>query len=137
MLDAVSIRNGSLMVEGLGEARPVGNRIEARSNDGTCWQWLCLRFGQSIFAKQRTSLKQFDDMADLGTDSSRGSNNQLGRPVVATGESRDEQPKRTNRQPELFSMQVLDSNKSEGSGSLRQRTVMIYIRGHQMGSIAH
>jgi hypothetical protein len=121
MLDAVNIRSGSVMVEGLGEARPFGDRIDARTNDGSCWQWLSLGFGQSILAKQRIKLKRLDDLADLRTETSKGSKRQLERPVVITCESGDEQPKRSNKQPELFPVQVLDSNNSQGSGSLRQR----------------
>lgn len=56
-LDVVTIdSNGALMVAGLGEATPVGERFCARSG-GACWQWLRLPFGQTILAKQRPNLK--------------------------------------------------------------------------------
>ncbi len=123
MLDAVNIRNGSVVVEGLGEARPFGGRIDARTNDGSCWQWLSLGFGQSILAKQRIKLKRLDDLANLRTETNGSTKEQLEQPVVTTGEFRDEQQKRKNGQSELFPIAVSGSKNSPGSGSPRQRTL--------------
>jgi len=123
-LEVVGIRNGSVFVEGLGEARPFGNRMEARTKDGSCWQWLGLQYGQSILAKQRMTLRSIDDPADSRAESTVIVNKHSERPVVIISESKSEQPKRLDsQQPELFATPIADSRITQASGSIPQRTL--------------
>ena len=55
-LDAVGSVDGRVMVAGFGEAEAIGTKYSARKTDGSNWQWLRLRFGQTILSKQRDVL---------------------------------------------------------------------------------
>jgi ADP-ribosylglycohydrolase len=58
MLDSVGVSGDRVVVAGLGEAKPFGDKLESRKKDGTCWQWLRFPFGQTILGKQRRELPQ-------------------------------------------------------------------------------
>lgn len=71
MLDSVGASGDGVVVAGLGEAKPFGEKWESRKKDGTCWQWLNLPFGQTILGKQRRELSQISS-ANLNSSSGVG-----------------------------------------------------------------
>lgn len=52
--DAIGIFNGQLALIGLGHVEPFGDEY---STDDAVWQWMRLRFGQSILVKRRSTVR--------------------------------------------------------------------------------
>jgi hypothetical protein len=58
--DAVGLFQGSVALAGLGAAEPISDVISGKTASAR-WQWLQLRFGQTVLAKQRDRLREFDE----------------------------------------------------------------------------
>ena len=56
-LDTLGYHEGKWLVQGLGEANPVGNPIERGGRYSIVWQWFKLKFGQSVLLKRRKVVK--------------------------------------------------------------------------------
>jgi ADP-ribosylglycohydrolase len=52
-VDVVTQVKDSFWIQGLGDAKPVGELLENRRKDGSAWQWFELTFGQTVLAKRR------------------------------------------------------------------------------------
>lgn len=56
-LDVVAQINGSFALSGLGMAEELSPPLQGRKKEDAVWQWLRLEFGQTVFAKRRTTPK--------------------------------------------------------------------------------
>jgi hypothetical protein len=89
LVDAVGLSNGHLAIAGLGIAEPAGPSWADSRDKTVSWQWLKLKFGQTLLARQRQTLSELSDQ-----------NKSQGKAPAPTRE-----PKGTakmNSQPDLF-----------------------------------
>ncbi|NNB69309.1 ADP-ribosylglycohydrolase family protein [Pseudomonas fluorescens] len=54
-IDIISIKNGKIILDGLGEVRPLGNPYNG-GQKSTQWQWFRLSIGQTILSKFRSTI---------------------------------------------------------------------------------
>jgi ADP-ribosylglycohydrolase len=56
-LDTLGSYEGKWVIQGLGEAEPIGQPIAIGRDKTTIWQWFKLKFGQTVLLKRRTKVK--------------------------------------------------------------------------------
>lgn len=54
-IDIISVKNGKIILEGLGEVKPLGNPYKG-GQKSTQWQWFRLSIGQTILSKFRSTI---------------------------------------------------------------------------------
>lgn len=68
-LDVLAVRDGVFVIQGLGIVEPIGNILPTKQGD-TCYQWFCLKSGQTLLCKRRreprSSLSKKDEIAREG-----------------------------------------------------------------------
>jgi len=61
LADAVGLTDGHVAVAGLGIAEPIGSKWQDGRDKAVSWQWLKLKFGQTVLARQRHVLSELSD----------------------------------------------------------------------------
>lgn len=89
LVDAVGLSNGHLAIAGLGIAEPAGPKSADSRDKTVSWQWLKLKFGQTVLARQRQTLSELSDQ-----------NKSQGKALIQTQELKG--TAKMNRQPDLF-----------------------------------
>lgn len=114
LTDAVGLINGRLALAGLGAVDPVGTKWQDSRDKSVSWQWLRLKFGQTVLARQRQALnempgeRQTQGKAESLDQGPRGGG-QVDRQTQLFRESQDRRSPRRDTLPSGSSLDELTS----------------------------